>query len=169
MREFFLGWKRKVGVVMLVMALIAMGGWLRGQSYWDYVFISSHSGNNGGSLHFHSSRQGLTWGKVEHFIDATTYSASSFRVFRDTQPIDQLVLSHMEMMDGPETIDWRWKWGGFDFGKWECTDDMTVSYWSVPYYSIVVPLTLLSAFLLLSKTRPSTPIKITEPTPGRGA
>ena len=169
MREFFLGWKRKVGVVMLVMALIAMGGWLRGQSYWDYFFISSHSGNNGGSLHFHSSRQGLTWGKVEHFIDATTYSASSFRVFRDTQPIDQLVLSHMEMMDGPETIDWRWKWGGFDFGKWEGAQEINVSYWSVPYYSIVVPLTLLSAFLLLSKTRPSTPIKITEPTPGRGA
>ena len=128
MREFFRGWKRKVGVLTLVMALVATGGWVRGQSYWDYVFIVSQSGSNGGSLHFHSSRQGLTWGKVEHFIDATTYGASSFRVFRDTQPIDQLVLSHLEMMVGPETIDWRWKWGGFDFGKWEGADEIGLAH-----------------------------------------
>ena len=104
MGEFFRGWKRKAGVVTLVMALIAMCGWVRGQSYWDQMTIVCRIGNNGGFHSLHSSRQGLTWGKAEHFVDATTYGASCFRVFRNTEPIKQLVLTHMEMTTGPETI-----------------------------------------------------------------
>ena len=39
----------------------------------------------------------------------------------------------------------------------------------VPYWSIIIPLTALSAFLLLTKPRKSTPKKITEPNPAEGA
>ena len=38
----------------------------------------------------------------------------------------------------------------------------------VHYLSIVIPLTLLSAFLLLFKPRQSTPMKIAEPVPDEG-
>ena len=39
-----------------------------------------------------------------------------------------------------------------------------MSVWKVPYWSVVIPLTLLSAFLLLTKPHQSTPKKCTEPT-----
>ena len=35
MREFFRGWRRKVGVVTLVLALVFMGGCVRSQAFVD--------------------------------------------------------------------------------------------------------------------------------------
>lgn len=42
----------------------------------------------------------------------------------------------------------HWEWMGF--AKGECST-MFVRLWTVPYWSIVIPLTLLSAYLLLIK------------------
>ena len=39
----------------------------------------------------------------------------------------------------------------------------------IPYWFVVIPLTLLSAFLILTKPRKTTPTKIPEPNPVEGA
>ena len=67
---------------------------------------------------------------------------------------------------GFDKILWRRTWCGFDFGKSRQTFSWGHNYevveiwrwWSIPYWSIIIPLTLLSAYLLLSKPRPGKPL-----------
>jgi hypothetical protein len=59
---------------------------------------------------------------------------------------------------------------GFEFGKFESNGFPAYQHiWVVPYASFVVPLTLLSSSLLMSKPRTSTPRKITESIPEKVA
>ena len=69
-------------------------------------------------------------------------------------------------------VHWHWQLLGFDFGaaSFEAfTKAQTGTFrqrdeiWQIPYWSIVLPLTLISLWLLLSKPRSSTPMKITAP------
>ena len=75
---------------------------------------------------------------------------------------------------GNPLAEWRWQFLGFGFGK--SVDGTTqVANQSVqivpstiaviPYWSIVVPLTLISLWLLLTKPRKSNQLKIAEPVP----
>jgi hypothetical protein len=63
-------------------------------------------------------------------------------------------------------VDWRWDCGRFHFGsgmmKWR-TGDLKCGYYIVPYWSIVIPLTLVSAFLLFSKPPISNQRQVAEP------
>ena len=69
-----------------------------------------------------------------------------------------------------------WEWCGLGFFKGQAEADDEDESWeklemfclSVPYWSIVTPLTLLSAYLLLSKPRQSTAMKTAEPVPVEG-
>lgn len=71
------------------------------------------------------------------------------------------------------TWEWRWNCCGFDFGRASDPSNRTlggvqVSLWVIPYWSIVIPLTLFSVYLLLSKPRQSTPKKLIEPVTNEG-
>ena len=46
MRDFYRGWRRKVGIVTLVMACVFMGVWVRSLVYLDIVYVQ-------GLGHFH--------------------------------------------------------------------------------------------------------------------
>ena len=59
---------------------------------------------------------------------------------------------------------WQWQSFGFKFGseielnRRSNQDGMFIrSYWQVPYWAVVLPITLLSAYLLLSNARKTTP------------
>lgn len=41
MPEFFRGWKRKFGVVTLVMAYVSAVGWVRSITKWDSIYVNS--------------------------------------------------------------------------------------------------------------------------------
>jgi hypothetical protein len=71
----------------------------------------------------------------------------------------------------PITIDWRRRFFGFDFGEWhiERGGDNRFTFGIVPFWSIVLPLTALSAFLLIPKPKQSTKKKIIEPNVNEGA
>ena len=56
---------------------------------------------------------------------------------------------------------------GFYFGMDESTTPHPIRI--IPYWSLVIPLTLLSAYLLLSKSRNSTPKKLVETIPEKVA
>ena len=65
--------------------------------------------------------------------------------------------------------EFQWEWAGFRYGEYgssdmppapPCVEEIRI--WIVPYGIITVPLTLVSAFLLLSKPRKSTQKKIAE-------
>ena len=68
-------------------------------------------------------------------------------------------------------VDWKWDCAGFHFGSGTITRGtrkLKCEQYIVPYWSIVVPLTLLSAYLLLTKPRLSTLKKIVAPTANEG-
>ena len=53
-------------------------------------------------------------------------------------------------------MHWCWKWGGFNFGAGK-GDSMSygreTELWCIPYWSLILPPTLLSAWLILGKPR----------------
>jgi hypothetical protein len=125
MGEYFKPWRRKIGVVTLVMGLACLGGWARSFSVFDSVALPlPYSGNYGFVL---ISTNGRVWcGRIwceEPIIP--NWDASSLPLLRAT------ILPSGESVEQTFIALYR--------------DDL------IPYSSIVVPLTLLSAWLLLSK------------------
>ena len=97
------------------------------------------------------------------WLDETVFSFYSEQEVRN--------LKDVLVVDIDNGLIWSIKVAGFMIGQseydpnYECPKRFAV----VPYWSIVVPLTFLSAFLLLTKPRKSSPMKITEPIPAEGA
>ena len=125
MREVFKGWRRKVGVVTLVMALILMAAWLRSFAIRDTLRIPTQESSH----YFRSVTGSLQWRRFD--------STANGIAWRSYTPA--------ERESAP-----RWE-------KWDWSDWMFEDYaWIIPYWSIVIPLTLLSAYLLLWKPRKRT-------------
>jgi hypothetical protein len=168
MHDFFCGWRRKLGCVTLVMALAFVGGWVRSGMRHDFVTSDTSRSRYGftsfqGRLQLgrwtpHGNGPLLTWGSIN--------AAES-----QENPVDengaQKPFDPFEFLD----VEWRWDWGGFHFGasmNRAKTRKKRVELWVVPYWSITVPLTLLSAFLLLTKPSPAFGKKVCEPIPAQG-
>ena len=170
MREFFRGWRRKVGCVALVMALATCGLWMRSRAIEDSLVVEM-------SVTRHN-----VW------LAGTGFWWVSSRRFNNKRPDDRLLLKWESRPAQPlpkqpgefgfghpspgpydasfqETrvdVHWRWRFLGGDFGSvtrqgggpWGGTTPQRV--WFVPFWWIVLPLTLLSAYLNLRKPRKRT-------------
>jgi hypothetical protein len=173
MREFFKGWRRKVGVVTLAMACVLMVGWVR--SINGVAIGIDRFRFPCGTLNWHeiaSFRRGLLWERV-----TLVHKSESPRVKPGTEPalfnefsenLVQYQLPHLAGVEerGDERFEWRSQYCGFDGGELRRDHEMGViraTFWIIPYYAIVIPLTVISAFLFLSTPRQSTSKKISEP------
>jgi hypothetical protein len=132
MKEFFKPWRRKIGVVTLVVACVLMVWWVRSVSISDQanfhidnadLFIVSFDGTFRLFVH------------IDEFKDADYGVKPGELPFVDWRPI---VVDPSKKL---ETFVWRSEW------KWQSR--------VIPFWSIVIPLTILSAWLLLSKPRRS--------------
>ncbi len=101
MREFIRGWKRKIGVVTLLMACLFMSWWI--QSFGKFV----------GDFYFPYG------GSLRSLDGRLSYRGYTTELLQN---------SHGKGIN-------------------------EVEYWSIPYWSIVPPLVVLSAYLLLTKPR----------------
>lgn len=150
MRTVFHGWRRKTGCGLLAMALFFMGLWIRSGVIVDTITFTEvrHS--------FTNSPNGLNW----------TRRAGTGRV-----PLAQFMTlswNTMSLEDSnfesfPEApisweTSWNYHWCGFQFAKFQLTAGPLLSLvfaefatWTIPHWAVVIPLTLLSASLLLSK------------------
>lgn len=139
MREFFKGWRRKVGCVALVMALALMTGWLRSQFVFDDFNIRAGTMN---SFSIESKRQSLCFCWVQDNSESKSESEITIPFWmthdpsiRGTEvPLDQAV------------------------GEFRWLSNLSDEYprgiiLSGPYWSVTMPLTLLSAYLLLWNPR----------------
>jgi hypothetical protein len=144
MREFFRGWKRKVGVVMLLFACVLMMGWVRSKfrMYEASMPIGRHV-----LAEIISEREYLFVG-----IERDDTCENGWNEFRlGSEPTRRFP---------QKQIAWLWCFGigwGRDYetvGRWI---DRDAILFICPYWSIVIPLTAISAWLLLSKPRPAKP------------
>jgi hypothetical protein len=133
MGEFFCGWRRKLGCVTLVVACVATAGW--GRSFSDTDIIEFYVGKNSTEV-LYSFDCSVVW---KRFHDEESHDEISFPMW-DTCP-----QTDYAFFDDPK-FDWNWRWAGFGVGA--CYTEAAV-LWIVPYWSITVPLTLLSAYLIL--------------------
>jgi hypothetical protein len=102
MREFFHGWRRKTGIITLVVGLGLMGMWIRSYRLMDIVVKSNH-----------------LLGSCEGFL------------LWCRRPQSKLYFFTCEA-----------------FGQ-----KIDPDVWKIPYGAIVIPLTILSAYLILWKPR----------------
>jgi hypothetical protein len=161
MGVFFKPWRRKFGVLMLVLACVFMGGWVRSLSIYDSAMISN------GDQSYHqlmSSPNWIGWTLIrctKGSIPVTIRSQYGWRsgdacnLLNSQDPYTPfcMIYCHLES-----------KGKGFNHVKSNEVNPHLI----VPYFLITIPLTLLSAFLLLTKPHQSTPKKITEPISNEG-
>ncbi len=145
MGEFFNGWRRKSGLVTLAMALLSTVAWMRSYVIRDKLEIVPHPH----CLHAIVSGSGrLVWQRlVSTDMPFLHYDFPFVLHSSDGPEGDDLAWYRRE-------VEWRLEGSGFDFGAVHSfTGNVRAQFAKVPYWSLVLPLTLLSAWLILIKPR----------------
>jgi len=130
MLTFFHGWRRKMGAATLVMACVFAGGWVRSHSFID---IANFPNGRPVSVVLRSGEGELVIAIVhEEIIGMKMLSMWMSAPADDIAGFGRL-MQHWTSRSGIE------EWATIKL----C--------WVLPYWSIIFPLSLLSAYLLLSK------------------
>ena len=152
MGSIFRGWKRRFGVVTLTLACAFMAGWVRSDVNEDWIRINIRSIR--ANFYVNSANGGinvLRWTpyQVGPFVSWGVRPAS-----KDRNPLTNRGVKKPYDLWHEFHVKDRFDWAGFHFGSGKHLSwhgDRGIKIWFIPYWSIVVPLTLLSAFLLLIK------------------
>ena len=149
MGEFFKGWRRKAGLVTLAMACALMVGWVRSSVVCDQLFIPLRA-----SGLWTASVKGQL-GCVRHtdWHEPIEWYSADTSVFPDITIFDEI--HHLDSATS------QWSHFGFRFGAGRIPTPTggAIQQWDsfqfcyIPYWSLVLPLTLLSAWLILGKRR----------------
>ena len=144
MGDFFNGWRRKTGLVTLAMACVFAAGWMRSHIADEMVYFQI---SPEGTI-FESVDGSLFWAKCKpgSFPDPVGF----WQLEATSDPNCYYVLE-----DGD--VKWHLRLLGFGVGESSKTMQpqgrRTYSFWCVPYWSIVLPMTLLSAWLIIMKPK----------------
>ena len=151
MGDFFKPWRRKIGVVTLVFASLVTGGWVRSLTVREVISIPLQDSEE----IFFSSNHNLSW--LRHSVPpgGQRLLVSRKAVFPQWHVLALLINDYVD-------IKWRWSWGGFRRGEVLVRTVSAGTVWMIPYWFLVVPLTLLSAYLLLVKPRVAKPKTIVD-------
>ena len=126
MGEFFKGWRRKAGLVTLGTACVLMVGWIRSRVMYDVMALSAF-----GRFNVVESELGrILWLASDR--DQSAWQQLGWRSLSLSDPrLNNLVHTEIVMRYLGKHV---WALG-------------------LPYWSLVLPLTLLSAWLILGKPR----------------
>ncbi|WP_162130498.1 hypothetical protein [Schlesneria paludicola] len=152
MRESLRGWKPKLGVVTLLMACVLTSAWVRGLPKGKQLYFSLSKVN---SIQVISLDGDLVIGTCEA-------ADSSFSLLDQTLWTDLDVRRVGDFFPVEDTEVWNWKFGTFE-SLTHSTSLASIYYRFIPHWSIVLPLTLLSVNLLLSKPLVRTPVPENQP------
>ena len=141
MREFFRGWRRKAGLVTLTMACVLTVAWMRSYVIHDAVLIPAQGGHAGIESHGGS----LTWFRWSDSKPSLSIEWISQDAAIESDPWDQF------------DIEWRFDLLGVicGVGTVKHAPSDKLAFCMTPYWSLVLPLTLLSAWLILIKPWPA--------------
>jgi hypothetical protein len=155
MGEFFKPRRRKIGVILLMMACAFVAIWIRGHLVED--LLDRRTGRVTED-YFMSSKFGVSW--CRYHIEGMGGST------------DQWKWQSEELEDGDD-LDYAirlWRQAGsrhWQFLGFHAAAGRDLEYppapkfviWTVPYGFLIIPFTLLSSYLLLTKPRKSTQMK----------
>ena len=147
MGEFFRGRKRKFGLLSLLMALVFMAAWMRSLSVNDQFILppGQHRTVIGGSffqyfiLFMLNDEQPEKNGNTLH---------RSLWVSEPYKTVDREVFDNLDGI----TSNWSWYGVGIRVSSGEQDSAFSNDY-AIPYALITIPLTVISLWPLLSKSR----------------
>lgn len=152
MRDFFNGRRKKFGVVTLVLAVILAGAWIRSRGNVDCLAEVATTHNR----HIQhdrlcSLRDGIVWVRARNLDTLNPYTEWYGRLTTgNPEPLQDFVFGI--------PFEWRLEFAGFGYADGlDSSESNSCSLLQIPYYAIVLPLTLLSTCLLLIKPRPPKP------------
>ena len=148
MGDYFHNWKRKLGVVTLLVTCVFMGGWVRSLLVEDYFTL----------------RDWIDLPVDDFVISGLGTRPHFLQLMRQTPPpiapgppeIATPIEIEVEPVDTNDSdaceLDENRQWGGSaSFGvQFCCLFSTDETFAEIPFWSIVAPWTLLSAWLLLS-------------------
>jgi hypothetical protein len=161
--HFFQAWKRKIGLVTLLMASLFMVGWVRSFFYHEGFTIPSRTKTASHSIW--SNQDGLSWVKElsldnpDHWKDNQVFQWGSRR--QNGQSVFDAFGTNRNKWLGFEVVHISYRHINLRSGP--TGDPVQMIVWIVPYWAIVLPLTTVSVWLLLPKRRKSTSKTIPEP------
>lgn len=125
------------------MALVLMGGWIRSRIIQDEFFFRE---NNGECYLIASGPYGIAWIR---FTEVDSFgNRFSMPFYQSKKATDRTAIADFRGQRG----QYRWEWGGIRFCKgWQTLNP--IEFWCLPYWSLTIPLTLVSAYLILWKPR----------------
>lgn len=184
MSEFFKPWRRKAGCLTLVMACMFLVGWVRSGTVDDrvhmrqndqtlYLLASDPSGLIGATMWVTGVNSKLP--PTSHFgWNSSNWIAPNDWLGSFTAMMLAARYSEIGQSDDSEDspVGWNWHWCGFHLHGTSNPPGpgmFAVTIVVVPYWSVVLPLMLLSAWLLFSKPRQTAPTTSDEPAPTIGA
>jgi hypothetical protein len=142
MFDFFKGWRRKAGVVTLGLACVLLGGWIWSCFESGYITVSVEN------INFVLNSAGGNIRATTYDGMKSTLSIGPGRIWMEKQWGRTFLLigtgSTVIVKDAESDGKPLWVPGSEVIDEWL----------SVPYWSLVWPLTLLSAYLLLWTPRP---------------
>jgi len=160
---YFKPLRRKIGIVTLLLACVFMGGWVRSSFFIEGVYFPLEM-KRSASLESYASS--IIW-MSQHGSDSGPYPEFHSRRISD---IDDRVFEN-------PLFQWRWQLCGFGFGNTvdgpkqvgnQIVIVPQITLAVIPYWSINIPLSLTSLWLLLSKPCKSIQKKINEATNAEG-
>jgi hypothetical protein len=155
MNGFFKPLRRKIGVLTLALACVLMAGWFRSRF-------------NGNSIYF-----GFGGAKTTFLVSVdSSLLLVTCHEWPGSEPMqpkvprleshDYIPSSGFYHLFNINDNDVEWKWRVIGLGAGEKPVDIwshgrRYTFWIAPYWSIVIPVTLLPAWLLLSKPKQPKP------------
>ena len=151
MHSGFHGWRRKLGCLSLLMSLVLMGLWIRSRSTLDEYHLWKQQQT---SVVVASEKACLVLGRL--------WNASPSVILGSYIEMDrERTISGGRIVHAADLeIESRWGSGGLELVKRYqqpplSLKNIKLDLLIIPYWCVVWPLTLLSAWLLLSKPRQS--------------
>jgi hypothetical protein len=149
MREFFQGWRRKVGVITLLSACVLTVGWMRSET--TYVFFSLNGNRDvfsvsslGGIVNF-MRRTRPAGGSILNWGRGKLTGIVPFKVDPDGRRMQQ---DHREGYD----VEWRWDWAGCH-ARAGALAGLRIEDCKIPYLYFIIPLMVTSGYLWFWKPR----------------
>ena len=148
-------WRRKIGVVTLVMACVFAGGWVRSLDVVDTVTVTV---NESTFDTFCSCPLGMGWSRSQY---------RKLKLPPNMPRVDWATSTDLSDWNSSEKSS-EVPSAPFGFRVVSEGDPQTTSVF-MSHYTTSIPLTALTLWLLLTKPRKSTQMKINEPTGIKGA
>ena len=142
MGSFFRGWRRKIGTATLLLACVFTFGWIRSQTMTDEIGVLCRTT----SYFFLSDDSRIAWSSCsgtyyrEHSINHGPWPFS----FQTRRSRPREIMNVWSQFD----VEWSTQWHGFWYGR-SAVRGMRILV--VPYWAVVLPLSVVSIYLFLGK------------------